>query len=628
MALGSSARWFVSGTLLTCRPTAGPDGRCLVVDDGPHAARGRVWTRAGGLGPVIAAPVGLGTELSPDGRWVVNLDDDGGSEVGGLVRSSTDGSLTQALCPGRPPSVVRGLEFSADGEVLLATVVDDDGHHLLHITLGAQPGEVRELYRSSAETWFGHLSADAAYACVDTTEHNPGVRRAAVTVLDCRTGEVVAVANDLPAGAVRAVRFSTTAGDPRLLLSTERAGYARPAIWHPLTNQRVDFELAELQGEVLVLDWSSESRTLLIVEVRDGRHRLLTVDEATGRVSRVVADGQDGVGSYAEPDVASEHPYYWQSFLAPDGAVMVLRSDWTTPLHVQRVAPDGTEVVVPPADVPPGRPLESAMVASADGTSVQLWWARPEGPSRGTVLSVHGGPNLVTVDAYRPDLQAWLENGYAVACLNYRGSVTFGAGFREGFWGGGGDREIEDIAAAAAWLGERQLADPATTFVTGPSYGGHLSLLSVGRRPDLFAGAFAVVAMADWSSAWAQMNPALRRSWTNFLSMGVDGTFDRSQIDRVLKRFSAISYVRDVTASVWLYQGSRDTRTPPDQARRYGQALAAAGGDVLVEWFDAGHEPTGIDGARYEFERMLQLAQVKLDGGRWAAMSSAPGRDR
>ena len=596
---------------MTVRPAAGPSGRCLVVEEGVDAAEGRIWAPATGLSDVLPVPVGFGTLLTPDGRWLVDLDDGGGSEVGGLVRRRVDGSRVEQLAPDRPPSVVRGLEASADGEVLLATVVDEDGHHLLHVPMGTT-ADTRVLFSSPEEAWFGHLSADAALACVDTIEHNPGIRRAAVTVVDCATGEVVATADDLPAGPVRAVRFSPVPGDPRILLSTERTGFARPALWDPVTGERTDFALPELDGELLVLDWAPGAGRILVVEVSEGRQRLLAVDDTRGTVEVV----HEGGGSYAEPDVAAEFPYYWQSFLGPDGEVMALTSAWTTPLHLVRTSATGSEVVVPPVDVPPGRPLDSAMVESDDGTRVQLWWAAPDGPPRGTVLDVHGGPNLVTVDAYRPDLQSWLDAGFAVASLNYRGSVSFGQAFREGFWGGAGDREIEDVAAAVGWLRERGLADPASTFITGPSYGGHLSLLSIGRLPDLFAGAFAIVAMADWSAAWAEMNPALRKSWTSFLSMGADGTFDSSRIDEALERFSSINHVDDVTASAWLYQGLRDTRTPPEQARTYAERLRAAGGDVLLDWFDAGHEPTGIEGVRVEFERMLELAELASAAGR------------
>lgn len=608
---------FPDGRLHTVRPAAGPLGLALLVFEEPDGARGRVWSSlTGELGDDLPVPVTGDTVLSADGRWLVDLDDDGGSEVGGLVARRVDGSETRPLTPGRPPSVLRGLETSADGEQVLATMVDEDGHHLVLVPL-ADPARARVVFTSFEEAWWGHLSADAAYACVDTTEHNPGVRRAAVTVVECATGRVVATANDLPDGPVRAVRFSPTPGDPRVLLWTERSGFSRPAVWNPLTGDRRDYDLPDLAGETLVLDWSAERGAILVVHVDAGVHRLLSIDEETGRTSVVV----ESPGSFADPDVASVWPYYWTSFLGGDGLPVVLTSTATTPLHALQVDEAGrAATVVAAVDVPPGRAFASVTTPSADGTPVHFWWATPEGRPRGTIVEVHGGPNLVTVDTYRPELQAWLDHGFAVAALNYRGSVTFGQAYREGFWGGASDGEVADIAATVGWLRGQGLADPATTFITGPSFGGHLSLLSAGRLPDLFAGALAIVAMADWEAAWAEVNPAIRKSWTGFLSMTPDGTADPARIEQVLTRFSAVNYVDHVRASVWLHQGRRDTRTPPAQARRYVERLRAAGGDVLDDWFDAGHEPTGVAGLEREFRRCLELVETTLAGGRWDAL--------
>jgi len=620
-AIGTLANRFPSGMLLTVRPAAGPRGLCLVVEDLDAAAAGRVWDPGtGDFGPRLRFGAGFGSLLTPDGAWVIDLDDDGGSEVGALVARSVDGTTTRVLTPGREAVVMRGLETTRDGSHVLATVVDDEGHHVLWIPF-EEPERVRTLHSSPEEVWFAHVSADATLVCADTTEHNPGVRRPAVTVFDVASGNVVAVANDLPDGPIRAVRFSEVPGDQRILISTERTGYARPAVWDPVSGARRDYDLPELPGEALVLDWHAESGTILLVDATPGAHRLLALDEATGEL-RVISDAP---ASYAEPDVADVFAYYSQSFLGPDGRAVAVTSDWTTPLHIVREVEGGLETVLPPVDVPPGQDLESAMIASADGTRVQLWWAIPPGTVRGTILDVHGGPNLASLSQYRPMLQAWLDNGFAVATLNYRGSVTFGRDLREGFWGGAGDREIEDIDAAVRWLRGKGVATPETTYITGPSYGGHLSLLSIGRLPQHFAGAFAVVAMADWRAAWVEMNPALRKTWTSFLSMDTSGAVDPARIDEALVRFSAINHVNDVTASAWLFQGARDTRTPPTQARSYAEALLAAGGDVIIEFFDAGHEPTGIDSQREEFERALELAIARAEGRPWVELAREAG---
>lgn len=594
--------------LMSVRPAAGPRDLQLLVENGAEHAVGRIWDGAtGDISPELPCPVGYGSVLTPDGAYVLDLEDEGGSEVGHVHAWPTAGGESIDLTPNLPPYVLRGLEISEDGSTLAITAVDDDGHHL--VLVPTEPwGEPRTVTTFPHEAWFAHLSADATLASLDTTEHVDGIRRPAVTVLDVATGDVVGFLNDLPAGPIRAVAFSSVAGDPRLLVATERSGYARPCVWNPVTGERLDIDLADLAGEVAPLGWDAAVDLVLLLHVDEGIQRLLVHDLAAGTTT-VAAEGH---GSYANPDVAATHPYYSASYLGPKGVVRMVTSRWDIPLHVVERALDGTErMVVGPPDVPPGRPLESQMVESKDGTRVQLWWSRPDGAPRGTVLEVHGGPNLVAVDGYSAPAQAWLDEGFAFASLNYRGSVTFGRAIREGFWGVGGDREIEDIEAAMGWLRTQGLADPSTSFITGASYGGHLTLLSLGRLPGLFAGGLAQVAMADWAAAFADMNPAIRGTWTSFLG-GLP-----EDIPDILARFSAVNFVDQVRGSAWLSQGARDTRTPAAQAQRYADLLAAAGGDVVIEWYDAGHEPTGLDGPRHDQARMLELVERTLAGRPW-----------
>ncbi len=596
---------FAVPYLLTVRPLRGGRDLALLVNNEREQAMGRILDPS--AEPVaVPFPVGIGAALTEDARWVLELHDDNGSEVGHLVARPVDGGPAIDLTPDRPAYVLRGLSVSADGSAVLITAVDEDGFHAVLIP-AAPWGEPRVIFSSRQEAWYGNLSADARYASIDTTDHAPGVRRPAVTVIECATGAVVAVLDDLPAGPVRAVCFSERPGDPRLLANTERGGFSRPCVWNPLTGERLDFELADRAGEVVPLDWHAGTGRILAVHVDGGVHTALQVDERGG--TAVVLS--DEPGSYADPDVADVYPYIAKSYFAPDGTARLVHSRWDLPRHIVQVGEPPVELVAP-ADVPAGVRFSSNLVESADGTLVQLWLGLPaDGAPRATVLEVHGGPNLVTVDGYSPSAQAWLDEGFAYASLNYRGSVTFGRAFREGFWHAAGDREIEDIEAAVTWLRTRGLAAAESTFITGPSYGGHLTLLSAGRLPDLFAGGLAHVAMADWAAAFEDMNPAVRGVWKQFIG----GT--PSEMAQRIERYSAINFVSQVRASVWLNQGITDTRTPAAQAQRYADALRSTGGDVVIEWFDGGHEPTGLAGMEHDQLRMVELANRRLAGQRW-----------
>lgn len=601
-------RRFEVPYLLTARPARGSDLALLVYDEATDARGVVADLVTGSRSDELPFPVTVESTVTPDGEWVLRRVDESGSEIGHVWAYPVSGGSPLDLTPDRSPYVMRGLDVSADGRSVLLTIVDEQGFHALLVPVPW--GSARCLYSSRHEAWWGCVAADGSLASIDTTDHGPGVRRTAVTVVDAASAEVVAVLNDLPDGPVRARRFSEVPRDPRLLVCTERTGFVRPAIWNPLTGERRDYVLPELDGEVLPVDWSAATGRILAVHIRGGVQTVLTIDVESGTYTTVSA--QDG--SYVDPDVGSIFPFVSGSFCLPDGSTVLARSRWDIPLHLVRVTDGATATVVEPADVPAGRRLDSVTLTSRDGTGVQLWAGFPDRPDpRGTVLEVHGGPNLVTVDGYSPSAQAWLDEGFVYASLNYRGSVTFGQRFREGFWGVLGERELEDIDAAVTWLRRRGVATPESTFITGASYGGFLTLFAVGRLPGRFAGGLAHVAMADWRASFSDQNPAQRNVWLQWLGGEPD------ELEERITRYSPITYVDRVTASVWLNQGSFDTRTPADQAQKYADELAAAGGDVVIDWFDDGHEPVGLAYGYRVQERMLDLAGRTLRGERWAA---------
>ncbi|SEP53123.1 S9 family peptidase [Amycolatopsis saalfeldensis] len=558
-------------------------------------------TPVGGLPALVDCPA-----PGPDGRSVLMLSDETGAEIGHLWSFPADGGPGTDLTPGLPEYVLRGSDVAQDGSAIVIAASAEDGFGLWLLPSGGQP---RRLYQTRNEAWNSRVSADGAYASIDTTDHNPGTRRFAVTVAD-RDGAVLAMLSDGPEAPVRAVRFSPVPGDPRLLVSTERSGFARPAVWHPLTGARIDVDAPELTGDLVTLDWSDDAGLLLLAHVDEGIHRLYEYDLATAGLSRV--DHPDG--AYFSPDVASPLPCYWASHYGPGNEIRLVRQRFDRPLEVLSLDATRREpkTRLEPGPIVPGTRLKSERVVSKDGTKLQLWAARPPsatGPVP-TILYIHGGPNLVTVDGYDPSAQAWLDEGFGFASLNYRGSVTFGRKFREGFWGAVGDRELEDVEAARNWLVDQGIA--AEVFIAGASYGGFMTLLSLGRLPGLFAGGLASVAMADWRLAYDDMAPALQAAWRGFIGGTPESAPERFAYS------SPLTYVEQVRAPVLLSQGRADSRTPARQAGEYVRRLTAAGGDAVLDWFEGGHETTSTVAMLEAHERELGLVRRALRGQRWS----------
>lgn len=156
-ALGSPAwkKRFHSARLHCVRPAGADPRTALVIDNGRVSSSGRILSQIDGnweVSQTLPFPVGFDGAISADGRWVVGLDDDGGSEVGGLVACSVDGRNRVELTPGRAAYVIRGIDFSVDGRTLLATIVDDEGFHLLSVPVPDWQSNIAPALTSSGAT--------------------------------------------------------------------------------------------------------------------------------------------------------------------------------------------------------------------------------------------------------------------------------------------------------------------------------------------------------------------------------------------------------------------------------------------------------------------------------------------
>jgi dipeptidyl aminopeptidase/acylaminoacyl peptidase len=199
------------------------------------------------------------------------------------------------------------------------------------------------------------------------------------------------------------------------------------------------------------------------------------------------------------------------------------------------------------------------------------------------VLETHGGPTAATSANFHPIAQAFLDAGFAFLSVNYRGSTTFGREFEHSIWGRLGELESEDLVAARTWLVESGLARPDRILLTGWSYGGYLTLLGLGRHPELWAGGMAGVAIADWILMYEDEADTLR-AYQRMLFGG-----SPEEKGEAMRAGSPLTYVDDVRAPVLIIQGRNDTRTPARPVERYVKRLQARDHPVEIEWFDAGH---------------------------------------
>lgn len=141
-----------------------------------------------------------------------------------------------------------------------------------------------------------------------------------------------------------------------------------------------------------------------------------------------------------------------------------------------------------------------------DSTTVNGWLIRPYNNTREKlplILYVYGGSTHQEVldrwgDKFSLTMR-WLANqGFAVACIDPRGTPGMGEAFRKSNYNKPGDIEIEDLLATRNYLSRNYRIDSARTALMGWSYGGYLAALAQTKYAGLFKGAVAIAPVTNW----------------------------------------------------------------------------------------------------------------------------------
>jgi dipeptidyl aminopeptidase/acylaminoacyl peptidase len=529
--------------------------------------------------------------ISPDGRHVYYHDDQKGNEIGHFVRVPWEGGAAEDVTPSLPPYAPAGLAQSRDGRTLVISAVDGEGHHVYRVDGAA----ARELHRHARPTYAAGITADGALALVTTTARSETLHYA-LLALDAATGEQVAELWDGPQSSLTNVVCSPVAGDERVVAASDRTGAKRPLLWEPRSGERRDLPLDEVPGDVTPEDWSTDGGRLLLRQTHQAVHRLFVHELASGRTTALAERGTFGA-----------------AYFGPSGEVFAHRQGSEQPQRLVALDPGTgqiTRTVLAASEAPPASPWRSVTFTSSGGQAIQAWLRTPAGAGPfPTVLETHGGPTAVAQEGFAPAAQAWVDHGFAFLSVNYRGSTTFGKAFMEKIWGDLGHWEVEDMVAAREWLVGERIAIADQVFLTGWSYGGYLTLLALGQRPELWAGGLAGIAIADWTMSYEDSSPLLRGYQRSLFG----GTPEEKP--DLYRRASPITYAERVAAPLLIIQGRNDTRTPARPIEAYERRMRELGKEVEVHWFDAGHSGpfADVERAIEHQEMMLGFARRVLE---------------
>ncbi|PZG22674.1 S9 family peptidase [Nonomuraea aridisoli] len=527
--------------------------------------------------------------IDPTGQWIYWFGDTDGDEYGSWWRQPFTGGPDEPVAPELPPGQPGGIALSTTGAAAISLA--GGGAFRVHLVRPDRP--VTTLYEHTETAWVAGMSLDGSLIAINHGEYGD-FRHPALRVVR-QNGQEVGELYDGPAKGVIGLDFAPVPGDRRLLALHERRHRRELVVWDPVTGEQREIWLRD-PGE-LTAKWYHDGRGLLIVRDHRARSHLHRYDLAGGGLTLI--ETPHGVIEEAAPRPGGHVEYSWSSGSHPP----VIRSSAGQVV----VNPSG-----PPA--PPSVPVQDVDVEGPGGR-IHALVSKPETGAAPfpTVFLLHGGPDAHDRDAFSPEVAAWVDAGFAVVRVNYRGSTGYGSAWRDALCGEVGHIELADVAAVRQWVVDQGISDPARMVLAGTAWGGYLTLLGLGTQPGLWAAGIAAVPIACHQTSYEDESESLRAFHRALL-----GGSPAEQPERYAAG-SPITYVDQVKSPLLILAGQNDCRCPLRQIEKYVAKLTEHGREHEVYTYDAIGASLVVAERITQTARQLEFARkhttaVKIDG--------------
>ncbi len=550
---------------------------------------------------------------SPDGKWIVYNQDFGGNEQDDLFAVSSDGGAPINLT-NTPDISESGPIFSPDGKSIAfeykpktASVYD----------IGLLDWSSRQVRNLSKEQTKDHLwqltnwTPDGKY--IIATRIDAGFQDASVYRIEVASGKL----EELTPHQGKVLYLSSCVspdGKSVLISSTEKGGYQNVALLD-IASKKLHW-VTDTQWEASSSDFSPDGKLAAWTLNADGVTTTYIYDIRAGK-SAAVAMPTGLTFPTGNPD---------NSF-SPDGKSLLLShqssqrpSDfWVYDLASgkPRQLTYSAVASLNPADLPPSQLVH---YKSFDGKMISaLVWVpfnlKRDGSNPAVVLP-HGGPTGQTVDYFNSQASALASRGYVCIAPNVRGSTGYGMDFQKANYKDLGGGDLQDEVYARQFLIDTGYVDSKKVGITGGSYGGFMTLMAVGKTPDLWAAAVEEYGIINWYTMLQHEDPFLKEYEKQILG---DPEKDRA----VYEAASPIKYIRNEKAPLLVLQGTNDIRVPKEEAEQVVEILKKEGRTVDAHYYEAeGHGFSKRENQIDSLRRTVEWFDKYLKGSPAAAQAA------
>jgi len=222
------------------------------------------------------------------------------------------------------------------------------------------------------------------------------------------------------------------------------------------------------------------------------------------------------------------------------------------------------------------------------------------------LIRAHGGPTANYSSSLDLKIQYWTSRGFAVLCVDYRGSTGYGKVYRHRLRTQWGVLDIDDCRTGVEHLVKQQLADPQRICIDGGSAGGFTTLACL-TFTQAFTTGVSHYGVSDLAALAADTHKF--ESQYLFTLLAPPGP----AFEEVSKQRSPIHHTDQINCAVGFFQGDEDKIVPPNQAQMMFDAVKAKGLPAMYVLFEgeqhgfrkAENIRTALDGEFYFFGKVL-----------------------